>query len=404
MTGINIQAKKVIAAILLVYFGTAFLSYQAFSEDRVILHPVSETKTKTDDNKKQTPESNFTFDPNAPKTETNPLNGVKLSKEELNFFSKRLPLGVMIENHPDARPQSGLSSADIVYEAVAEGGITRFLAIFWDTAADVTVAPVRSARTYFLDWISEYDGLYAHVGGANCNLTTGSGCANGAPADALGQIERYGIKSLNQYFVGFPTYWRDYERVGRTVATEHTMVSTTEKLWSAAAERGWTGVTEKGSWLETFRPWQFKDEPPREERPESQNIQFGFWENAFADEFRVRWEYHPESNSYRRFLAGNPHLDLNNQEQIQAKNVVILFMTERSANDGYPGNPHLVYGTIGSGDALIFQDGKEIKGSWTKNSRTERTIFSDENGKEISLTRGQTWIEVLPIGNEVVVQ
>ena len=94
------------------------------------------------------------FDDSLPKTEKCPLTNQLFSKQQREWWEKHRPLGVMIENHEEARPQSGLSSADIVYEAVAEGGITRFLAVFYCQDAGV-VGPVRSARTYFIDFISE---------------------------------------------------------------------------------------------------------------------------------------------------------------------------------------------------------------------------------------------------------
>jgi hypothetical protein len=400
MKVIKIQTPKLLVGCLVLFATTTGASYQIFSNQNKP-HQIIST---VDDEAKEKTASKFDFDPNAPKTEVSPINGIKVSKEELTFLTKRLPLGVMVENHVEARPQSGLTAADVVYEAVAEGGITRFLAIYWNSLEDVTLAPVRSIRTYFLDWISEYDGLLSHVGGANCNLTTGSGCANGAPADALGQIEKYGIKSLNQYFVGLAAYERRYERLERTVATEHTMISSTNKLWQVAEDWGWTGITEEGSWLDDFRPWKFKDDLPEEEHPSGQTIEFGFWEGMFSQDFQVLWEYNPQTNSYLRSTGGTPLLDLNNDQQIMAKNVVVLFMTERPANDGYPGNVRLLYDTIGQGEALIFQDGQETEAVWEKESRTDRTLFYDENGKEIQLTRGSIWIEILPAGNEVEVK
>lgn len=347
--------------------------------------------------------SKFNFDPKSPKTEPSPLNGVLYSQEEIAYLLKRRPLGVMIENHTEARPQSGLSSADIVYETVAEGGITRFLAVFWGVFDDFIVGPVRSARTYYLDWISEYDGLYAHVGGAHCDINTGQGCQNGAQADALGQINRYGIKNLNQFNIGFPTYWRDYERLGRRVATEHTVYSTPDKLWQEAKERGWEAVDDEGeNWQENFISWQFKDEAPLLKRPETQNVEFVFWENH--EDYGVRWEYNKQENIYKRFNAGQAHKDLNNDQQLAVKNVVVQFMTERSANDGYPNNLHLLYGTIGEGKAIVFQDGKEIEGKWVKKDRESKTMFYDAFNKEIEFNRGQIWVEILSIGTEVKAQ
>ena len=95
-------------------------------------------------------------EPKEPKTEVSPLNGLLFSKKEMDQLKKRRPVAVMINNHSEARPQSGLNSADIVYETNAEGGITRYLAIFWSNAP-AKVGPVRSLRQYYLEWLSEYD-------------------------------------------------------------------------------------------------------------------------------------------------------------------------------------------------------------------------------------------------------
>jgi len=184
------------------------------------------------------------FDNSLPKTEACPLNGALYSKQQRDWWEKHRPLGVMIENHSDSRPQSGLSGADVVYEAVAEGGITRFLVMFYCQDAG-QVGPVRSARTYYIDFVSEYGNnpLYAHVGGAN----------QPGPADALSQINTYGWGSyndMNQFSIGFPTFWRDSDRLGHATATEHTMYSTVQKLWDYAAKsRGLSNVDEENkSW------------------------------------------------------------------------------------------------------------------------------------------------------------
>ena len=117
------------------------------------------------------------------KTEECPLNGQLWGASSKQKWESRRPLGIMIENSVPARPQSGLSAADIIYEAVAEGGITRFLTIFYCQDASY-VGPVRSARIYFIRLLQEYGiyPLYAHVGGANTD----------GPADALGEIDELG--------------------------------------------------------------------------------------------------------------------------------------------------------------------------------------------------------------------
>ncbi|MDO8499023.1 MAG: DUF3048 domain-containing protein [bacterium] len=337
----------------------------------------------------------FVEDPKEPKTASCPLNGEMHTKKVGDLWDAKLPLAVMIENHTEARPQSGLSSADVVYEAVAEGGITRFMAFFLCNPSDVQVGPVRSARTYFLDWLSEYNALYAHVGGAN----------SPGPANALGQIIKYGIMDLNQFGIGFPTFWRDYQRLGHPVATEHTMYSTTQKLLAAGAKRGWTVTLEDGKkWTDEFISWKFKDDAPGKPQQGSgitlaDKINVEFWQGYSG--YGVTWNYDVTCNCYKRLNGGAPHLDLDNNHQLAAKNVVVQFERESRANDGYEGNVHLIYKTIGEGKALFFIDGKAIEGKWSKASRVARTKYTDSKGQEIAFDRGRIWIQTVPEGSNV---
>jgi len=385
--------KKNLFISLVIYVASSLVSYilfSSFAPGGGVITPVSIPKIGKDER--------VAFDESLPKTEECPINGAKYSKPQRQWWEKHRPLGVMIENHQEARPQSGLSYADVVYEAVAEGGITRLLAVYYCQDAGI-IGPVRSARTYFLDFISEYGDypLYAHVGGAN---TPGL-------ADALGQIGDYGWKlynDLNEFSISYPTFKRDYDRLGRTVATEHTMYSSTDKLWTyAAKKRKLTNKDEDGnSWDENFVKYSFKEDTKETERPASQAITFNFWEGY--NDYEVVWTYDKTTNLYVRTSGGAPHKDKNNDKQITAKNVVVLFMTERRANDGYEGNLHMLYGTKGTGRAAIFLDGQEIKGTWSKKDRTSRLILRDNRGREIKINRGPIWFAITAIGTSVVVK
>lgn len=387
---------KLIAIGITIYLLSTVLSYFVFSntgyskkETETPALPAAGVKEE---------KGSVSFNKDLPKTEECPINGVKYSKEQRKWWEVHRPLGVMIENHKDARPQSGLSSADVVYEAVAEGGITRFLSVFYCQDAPI-VGPVRSARTYFLDFISEYGNypLYVHVGGAN---TAG-------PADALSQIEKYGWQAyndLNQFSISFPTFWQDKERLGHPVATEHTMYSSPSKLWKYAAEkRKLTDKDKNGkSWDTSFISYKFKEDDSASDRPQSQIISFDFWEK-YAD-YSVKWEYNKATNLYLRSNGREKHLDKNTNAQLSAKNIVILFMTEKNANDGYENNLHLLYGTRGSGKALILMDGKKINGTWVKQDRLSRTIIKDGKGAEIEFNRGLIWFEIVSTGSEILVE
>lgn len=311
------------------------------------------------------------FEPEEPYDHEAPLDGVMVTKSEYEAMMKQLPLAVIIENHTSARPQSGINKADLVYEALAEGGISRLMPIYLRQEAS-EIGPIRSTRSYFQDWVAEYDAIYMHIGGAS---------SSNPVADALGQIWRYGIKSLNRG----GTFWRKSER-----EAPHNAYSSTERLWGIAANLGWNGpaVVDK---------WQFKEDEDLESRPEESEIKFN-WNGWGETPYSVRWVYEQNDNVYLREVGGVKDKDANSHEQIFAKNVVLQFSLQTLANDG---TARILYQTTGEDRALVFMDGKVIEGKWKKPERTSRTKFYDSEGNELAFNRGTTWIEVLPIGSEV---
>lgn len=298
-----------------------------------------------------------------------PLTGVPVSSDA----ASRHPLAVVVENHPDARPQAGLTKADIVYEAIAEGGITRFMAIFGSQEA-TKVGPVRSARTFFVDWARGYNAYLAHVGG---NI------------DALDQIKAEKVLDLDQFSYSGP-YWR--ERVAN-LATEHTMYTDTTKLREQAAKNNYTTAN-------NFNVLKFKDDPTdKTTLPESQKITVDFSSN----DYKVAFQYDKATNSYKRFLAGVPHTDQVDKNQINPKNVIVMTVDRKAVvtrinEQGY------TMTTVGTGKAKIFIDGKTIDGTWKKASKTDRELFYDESGNEVTFNRGQFWISVVPPESKVTVE
>lgn len=392
-----LKSKKIILISVVLYLASALLSYTVLANTSIlensgiIRNPIPEPKQASEEEG-----GRIVFDDSLPKTEVCPTNGVKYSKQQRQWWEKHRPLGVMIENSVDARPQSGLQYADAVYEAIAEGGITRFLTIFYCQDAG-QIGPVRSARTYFLDFISEYGEypLYAHVGGAN---TPG-------PANALGQITDYGWRfynDLDQFGVPFPVYRRIESINGRPVATEHTMFSNTTELWDYAAEkRKLTNKDEDGvSWDENFNEYEFSEDGTAGGSA-ANSVSFEFWD-GYKD-FAVTWDYDATKKAYIRENGGKPHVDRNTKNQIAAKNVILLFMRESRANDGYEGNLHMLYGTKGTGRALVFMNGREIDARWSKKDRESRTILTDTSGKEILFVPGLMWFEIVAPDTEITV-
>lgn len=401
--------KKILLFTLGIYILSSVMSYGVFSyfasTSGVIQSILTSdgSKPTTDDlvEAEQTKLSQIlSIDPSEPKDQACPLNGKYFTKTEQQAWAKRRPLAVMIENSPDSRPHSGLSDADIVFEAMAEGGVTRFMGMFYCGVQkyDTVIAPVRSARTYFVDWASGFNyPLYTHVGGANLP----------GPTNALGQIGEYGWNlenDLNQFSIGYPTFVRNANRVGRAVATEHTMETTSEALWEVAEERGWTNIAPErkygrttiggDDWNETYQGWSFQDEVPQ--IGSTTKIQYEFW-NGWS-EYGVSWEYDADTNSYMRELAGQPHMDLNNDKQIAASNVIVLLTTEKGPLNELK---HMLYTTTGTGNAIIFKNGDVVKATWSKPERESELTFTDRKGNPIEFARGLTWISVVDTATEV---
>jgi hypothetical protein len=197
--------------------------------------------------------------------------------------------------------------------------------------------------------------------------------------------------------MGLPTFWRDTERIGHTVAWEHTLYSTTDKLWELAHKRGLDAQNDKGiMWDKNFVSWKFKDDAAIEKRGNKSDIQFAFFGNY--PEYAVNWKYNEDTNFYSRFDGGDSHNDRNNSEQLKAKTVIVQLTKEEGPVDR---NKHMLYGTIGKGKVLVFQDGQAIEGNWKKDDTKTRTLFTDSKGKEIEFNRGPIWIEIVATNNPV---
>jgi len=397
------MSRKFLLTLLIIYIASSLASFSVFSFSGGNSTTTSSGSNQDDQTDQGTALSYLLdIDPNAPKDQACPLNGAYYTAAEQAAWAKRRPLAVMIENSIDARPQSGLGKADVVFEALAEGGVTRFMPIFLCAvqSQDTTIAPVRSARTYFIDWASGFnEPMYVHVGGANLS----------GPADALGQLAKYGWNlenDMNQFSIGYPTFVRNHNRLGegKELATEHTMETTSELLWAVAADRDWTNmsperkigrtVIEPANWYDGYKGWTFQDQAPAQ--GDVTKIAYDFWEGY--SQYSVSWQYDSASNGYLRSEGGEGHVDLNTGEQINTSNVVILLTAEKGPIDELK---HMLYTTTGRGNALIFKNGSVEKATWQKTDREAELKFSDAKGSDIEFARGMIWISVLDTNTDV---
>ena len=286
-----------------------------------------------------------------------PLTGIGLSEEAP---TKRPVTAIIIENSPDARPQSGLKDAGVVYEAIAEGGITRFVALYQESRPGL-VGPVRSVRPYFVEWASAYDPAVAHIGGSKRALE-------------MIRSGTYGV-DLDQFF-NAPTYWRAGDRVA-----PHNVYTNFDRLDQLSAA--------KGKITSTFTPLARKDEA-KSETPHATHINLPISSRSY----NVDYDYDAASNSYLRSMGGEAHND-REAGRLQPKVVVALQVSmTRAMEDGFREQ----IATTGSGKAFVFQDGTVTEAVWQRADVKSQLTLVDTGGKPLSLNRGQTWITALPNG------
>lgn len=290
------------------------------------------------------------------------LNGECVKEKTLQEESV---VGVMVENHNDAQPLAGVSQASIIYEAPVEGNIPRWLVLF-PLGSDVQkVGPVRSARPYYLDWISEYgDAMYLHVGGS---------------AEALEKIKQFDIFDINEFYFGNVAFWRATNRF----APHNTYTS--GQMWRATFEKEHVGRKDGA-----YTPWNFKEVTPCD-TPSSTacttSISFSF----VGGSYDIQWKYNSLDHHYERWQNGRQQKD--EQGNALVADTVILERVEMEVLDEV-GRRKIT--TIGEGDVVVYTQGKKEIGKWKKVSRQSRTAFVKAGGEDLALSAGKIWVEVVP--------
>ncbi len=275
-------------------------------------------------------------------------------------------IGIMIENHFEARPVSGLSRASVVYEAPVEGNYNRFFALYPEDTDVQKVGPVRSARPYFIDWLSEYPGtMYMHVGGS---------------PDALEKIVRFDMFDMNEFYHGW-YYWRDTSRYA-----PHN-VYTSQKLWTAAL-KDYRDTLDVAEVSHSFSPWKFRAwDACTEQCIHDITTTFA------GTTYEATWRYNTSTSQYERYEFDELVIDPQTKEHIVADTLVVQYV-DTTVLDGVG---RLGMETVGTGDALVFRNGFKVEGEWRKDSRTDRTKFYTVEGEEhdIELNPGKIWIVVM---------
>lgn len=284
-----------------------------------------------------------------------PLTGEKVADEAA---TKQTVTAIMIENSPDARPQSGVKQAGIIYEAVAEGGITRFLTLHQQDKPQL-IGPVRSLRMYYVDWLAPFNASVAHIGGS---------------AAALAEVRNGKYRDIDQFF-NASTYWRTKDRYA-----PHNVYTSFEKLDALNAQKGFTSST---------FPAFPRSDGKSAETPNATSVTI----NISGPLYNTTYAYDGANNRYNRNLAGKPHADREDGAITPSVVIAMKVNMHRVFEDGYREEIE----ANSTGQAVIFQNGMAQEVTWKKPSRQSQISFIDSEGKDVPLIRGQTWIAAVPL-------
>ncbi|NLF80247.1 MAG: DUF3048 domain-containing protein [Clostridia bacterium] len=282
----------------------------------------------------------------------NPLTNLEISEP----ISARMIM-VSVDNHYDARPQYGISKADIVYEVPAEGAIPRLLCLFYAQAPDI-IGGVRSARPYMVDIAREWDALMVHCGGS---------------VDALNYLARGPVDDMDEIAYG-SYFWRD-----KTQRAPHNLMTSGENIYKYLDYR------EKAVVAESVRQMNFlaEDELASGEQAEWVRIKYGWADDCYT--------YDATIGSYNRLVDDKAFIDAATGEPVRVANIIVQQVRASLADS----LGHLSIDMCAGGDAWLFTGGTMTRGSWSRADLDSPTIFVDEQGEEFKLNAGQTWIQII---------
>lgn len=293
-----------------------------------------------------------------------PLTGEYIDKERLNDR----PIAVMLDNLYKARPQAGLSEADVVYEILAEGNITRYLAIIYTNKPE-TIGPIRSARPYFVDKALEYDPLYVHVGGSE---------------QAKKDIKNLKMADVDGLSSGGDVFWRKSHK-----PKPNNMYSSYEAITKEAKRRKYN---KNGS----FETLKFNEKDTEIEGESLIEIKIPYRDEKYTSGFK----YNKEEGLYYRYVNNKAHLDEASKIHLSAKNILVQYADQKVIDSV----GRLDVELIGEGKGLYITNGKYMEVKWKKPSRRDITRYYDLNDKEIKLNPGITWYQVVPSNLKLIMK
>ena len=304
----------------------------------------------------------------APTGPVNPLTGEAMDEEK----AKARPVAVMLNNITTALPQQGNGSADIIYEVIAEGGITRMLGVFQSLDDVGIIGSVRSARPYFIELAMGLDAVYVHAGGSE---------------DAYGFLSSWGtdhMDGVRGVYSGNGLFWRSRDRVaGKNFAMEHSLVTSGESIQKYLASDGFRLEHEEG-WTS---PMTFVEDGTPEGGSTANSVLVSHYGNK-ATLFR----YDSATKLYKAEEYGVAYIDGNTGEQVAVTNVLALRAKMVDSQDNY----NHVYVSMSEGDGWFACGGKSIPITWKKGAHDAPLTYYTQDGEPLELGVGRTYVNIIP--------
>lgn len=304
----------------------------------------------------------------------NPLTGEYIKEET----AQRRPVAMVINNLKKALPQSGISQADLYYEVLAEGDITRIIAVFKDFDSE-KIGPIRSARHYFLDFAFDNDAVFIHHGGS---------------PQAYSSLQSLKVNNIDAMRgVGSGAFWRDKTRLNQSGMYEH------------------SSYTDAAGIIDAFESSSYRKEVDSDEGL------FNFFDEfstpldgefcmkftvPFSQNYQATFEYDAKNNIYKKYQGSgkNPHIDEETGKQLSVTNVIVQFTSMHVIAGDDAGRRDVK--TVSSGKGYMFTGGEYFDITWKKDSHTSPAQYFDEKGKKLTVNKGKTWICVFQDGAEIV--
>ncbi len=294
-------------------------------------------------------------------------------KKQIKIYSSEdRPIAVMIDNVGNARPQTGLNDAYMVYEIIVEGQQTRLMALFKGANLD-KIGPVRSSRHYFLDYALENDAIYVHYGWS---------------PKAKSDISSLDVNNINGIAESSSSFWRVKDK-----SSPHNVVTSTKKILDIAKRKGYSTTSKTESVLNYTT-----DEVNLEDGITATNITL-----PYSKSYSVSYKYNAESKKYTRYYNKTVQKDWQTKEIVQTKNIIVTFAKNSVLNDG-SGKDRQNLSNIGTLDGYYITNGKAIKIKCSKTSRKAQTVYKDLEGNEIDVNDGNTFVQIVPLNAKVTIE